>query len=146
MKIQTKLALLIVTASVGLVFAAGRQSPFVTKIARNDGDSRAGFSVSVTTTAWTTVLSSDVRRRYAVIHGTGTAMLEICLSTVSASATTCSATTDGRHMPNIGIVIEDYNEAPLYARSVASSAIIAATPVSLYGEYQYDSTDSSDFQ
>ena len=139
MKIQTKLALLIVTASVGLVFAAGRQSPFVTKIARNDGDSRAGFSVSVTTTAWTTVLSSDVRRRYAV-------MLEICLSTVSASATTCSATTDGRHMPNIGIVIEDYNEAPLYARSVASSAIIAATPVSLYGEYQYDSTDSSDFQ
>ena len=139
MKIQTKLALLIVTASVGLVFAAGRQSPFVTKIARNDGDSRAGFSVSVTTTAWTTVLSSDVRRRYAVI-------LEICLSTVSASATTCSATTDGRHMPNIGIVIEDYNEAPLYARSVASSAIIAATPVSLYGEYQYDSTDSSDFQ
>ena len=146
MKIQTKLALLIVTVSVGLVFAAGRQSPFVTKIARNDGDSRSGFYLSITTTAWTTVLSADVRRRYAVIHGTGTAMLEVCLSTISASGTTCSATTNARRMPAVGAVVEDYNEGALYARGLASSALLTATPVTLYGEEQYDSSDSSTFQ
>ena len=41
MKIPTKLALLIVTATVGIAFAASRQSPFVTKFARNDGDTRS---------------------------------------------------------------------------------------------------------
>lgn len=129
-----------------LAYAAPRQSPFVTKTARNDGDSRSGFRVSVGTAAWVEVLSSDVRRRYAVFYGTGTAMLEICLSTVSASGTTCLANTDGRHMPTIGVLIEDYSEAALYARGLANGVLTSSSPVILNGEYQYDSADSSSFQ
>lgn len=145
MKIQAKLGLLIIAVFAVSVFAAGRQSPFVTPTSVNNGNTRAGFMVAVTTTAWSTVLSSDVRRRYAVIHTTSTSVVEICLSTVSAAATTCTADTEGRHFPHIGTVVEDHSEAALYARGIAGDVESVAKSVNLYGETQYDSTDVSSY-
>ncbi len=144
MTVQTKLGLLLVALTVGVAVAAPRESPLVTKMTRNDGNTRVGFRLQISSVAWTAVLSSDPTRRYAVIHGTGTAMLEVCLSTVSAAATKCQTNTDGRHMPTVGIVIEDYNEGALYARSIESIATVANSSTTLLGEYQYDSGDSLD--
>lgn len=141
MKIQSKLALLIIVATVGMAFAAPRLNIFVQKVYQNNGDSRSGFTLNLSSSSWTTILSADANRRYAIFHATSTTVFEVCLSTVSASATTCTTTLPGRHIPTVGIVIEDYNEAPLYGRVVAGSAIVGASSTTILGETQKDSLD-----
>jgi hypothetical protein len=121
--------------------AASRQSPLVTKTSVDTGDTRAGFLISVSSKAWVNILPASGTRRYAIIYATSTSITEVCLSTVSAAATVCSATLPGRHLPSIGLVIEDNSGAALYARGIGGGDAIAPTAISLYGETQYDSGD-----
>lgn len=130
-----------VVAFAGLASTAPRKDFQVTKVFTNNGNARQEFLVNVTSTAWVEVLPASATRRYAVIHATSTSITEVCLSTISAAATVCSATTAGRHMPHVGIVIEDHNEAALYARGIAASASITPSSVYLMGEKQYDTGD-----
>lgn len=125
----------------GLALATPRLNVYVQKVSQNNGDYREGFLVSITSSSWTSILSADEDRRYAIIHATSTSITEVCLSTISAAATTCTATLPGRHIPNVGIVVEDWNEAPLYARGIAASDGITATSINLMGEKQKDSRD-----
>jgi hypothetical protein len=128
---------------VGLIFdardaySAPRDGFMVSKEYTNNGNARQGFMVTCASTTWTAVLPSSVIRRYAIIHTTSTSVAEVCLSTISASATVCAATTDGIHFPYVGVSIEDNNEAPLYCRVIAANG----ATVNLYGQKQYDTGD-----
>lgn len=145
MKIQALIGVLL-AVTVGIAFAAPRDRFEVTKTYRNHGNTRAVFSVTITSTAWTSILSADVKRRYAIFQTTSAvaSTSEVCLSTVSAAATVCSATTEGRHIPRVGVVIEDYSEAVLYGRRIGGSINVAAESLLLIGETQSDSGDALD--
>ena len=131
------MSLLGVIGFTSFAYTAPRSDFQVSKDYTNNGDTRSGFTVLVASTAWAEILPRDIERRLAVIHSTSTSVVEICLSTISASATTCSDTTNASRFPYVGTSIEDHNEAPLYGRVIAGNGGTAR----LYGQIQYDSGD-----
>lgn len=137
MKNHAKLSLVIIMAFAAMAWAASSPGSFVTKTYTNTGNTRAGFLVVVSSDSWSTILPASAIRRYSVIHATSTTVIEVCLSTISVTATVCSATLPGRHIPQVGIVIEDNSEAALYARVIDGNA----ADVNLMGERQHHDVD-----
>jgi hypothetical protein len=127
-----------IIALYGVIKSAPRQDYSVTKTYINNGNTRVPFSVSVASTSWTAVLSTQDTRRYSIIETTSTALPGfICLSTTTTSGTTCTNSSNGQKLGLVKYYIEDYNEAPIYARlqdGIAGSVYIV-------GEIQYDSKD-----
>lgn len=87
------LTVLLVFIFVGIVFAASRQSPFVTKMSQNDGDTISGVSISCSSTTWTTLLAASPTRRVAKLNSV-------------SGATTVILTTYGRSVYHIGVSTE----------------------------------------
>ena len=106
---------------VGLIFdardaySAPRLGPSVTKTSRNEGDTRSGFNVALTSTSWTQVLASNPRRRNALVQTASGSSYSICLSTFNTSTIVCSDTTLGA-LIEPGGVLSDYSEGILYGR------------------------------
>ena len=106
---------------IGLIFdareaySAPRLGPSVTKTSRNEGDTRAGFNVALTSTSWTQVLASNPRRRNALVQTASSSGYSVCLSTFNTSAISCSATTISA-LIEPGGVLSDYSEGVLYGR------------------------------
>ena len=136
MKKNLLIAVLLGVLMAGVAYTAPRGDFSVGKSYDNNGNTRVGFFVSVASTAWTTILSADANRRYAVVHATSTSIPELCIST-SALSSACTATLPGRHLPQVGIVFEDHNEAALYGRLLGG----VGGSVYLLGEKQHDSAD-----
>lgn len=130
-----------VLAFGSVAYTAPRSDFAVSKEYTNNGNTRQGFAVSVTSSAWVEVLPASVTRRFAVVHATSTSITEVCFSTTNAAATVCSASLPGKHMPYFGIVFEDHNEAAVYARGIGAATTIGPTSILLLGEKQYDSGD-----
>lgn len=126
---------------LGLVFiysnvnSAARGKVFVDKVYKNEGDLRVGLAVSVSSTSWATVLSSNVKRRHAILQNLSTASSLICLSTTTADGSICDSNVPGIRL-EAGSSYDDYNEGPLYAR-VADGG----SSETLFGMYFYDSGD-----
>lgn len=120
-------------------WGAPRNRTDVTKTSRNEGDTRPGFSVLVTTASWTQVVPENKRRRSAVLQTLTTASTSVCLSSFTVTATACL--TGKLHE---GVVLEagasytDFNEAIIYGR--ASGTTVGTT---VYGNINYDAEDSA---
>ena len=129
-----------VISIVATAESAPRLSPSVTKTSINEGDTRTPIGISVSSTGWTQVLATNVRRRNAVLQTLSTAAGTVCLSTTTTESS-CSATTKGYKI-EVGGVLTDYSEAALNARlfdATSGSAYV-------YGMEYHDSGDSSSFQ
>jgi len=122
-----------------LLFASPRGNIFTQRVYKDNGNTRLPFVVSVASTSWSTILSADGNRRYAIMHTSSTATADICLSTTTTAAADCSATTPGIKLGQVFESYEDYSQAALYGRSFADS--VGSTYI--YGEYHYDSRDSA---
>jgi hypothetical protein len=117
----------------GLVYASPRLAKHTTKTSRNEGNARNGIAIQVSSTTWTQVLSRKPDRRAALLHTLSTAGDTICISTITASGTLCTATTPGVRI-EAGGTYSDYSEQALYGRTASSSVYV-------YGLDYYDSRD-----
>jgi len=136
---HAKLTAIMVVGFVGIAFAASRQSPFVTKIARNDGDTRTPIYVSVSSTTWTQIVEQDYRNRRVLLQTLASADT-VCLSSVTTASIICDATTKGARLVATKDY-EDYSEAVLYGRAADTKSAVA-----VYGMKYHDSKDSSSFE
>lgn len=126
---------------VASLYSAPRMYIGVTKTSINEGDKRTGVYVSISSTGWTQVLGSDVRRRHALLQTLTPQNGLVCLSSASTSGTVCSATTLGVRL-STSAEYNDYNESLLYGRMEDAKG----GSVLIYGMEYYDSADSSSFQ
>lgn len=132
-------ALLLGAVLGGFVVAAPRDKVEVTKTYLNEGNSRTGLAVAVSSTAWTQVLPAGITRRASTLHTLSTAGDTVCLSTMTTTSIVCGATTLGVHLEAGGVYI-DNSEQALYGRVTDASA----TTVYVYGFTYKDSKDDGD--
>lgn len=123
--------------------AAPRGAFDVTKTYLNEGQTRVGLAVACSSSAWTSVLPTGITRRAAVLHTLSTASETVCLSTITATAITCTSDTAGIHLEKGGTYI-DNSEDVLYCKVATGSAITTAYSVYLYGMVYRDSKDDGD--
>jgi hypothetical protein len=114
-----------------LAYAAPRDKPGVTRIARNDGNTRLPFTVLCLDSAWTVVGSTKtvasqvnatgeyaaIRRRSITIQTLSTVNYAVCLSTISASADTCQDATTGYELGSSWASVSAYDEGLWYCRT-----------------------------
>lgn len=139
MTVQGKLATILVVGFVGVAFAAARQSPFVTKVARNDGNSLTPFATSCSSTTWTALASSDFRTRRITFENL-TGGETVCLSTGPTNSNLCTATAPSYKLVSPG-EYDYYSESALYCRALDTKAAQV-----VHGIKYYDSNDSSAFE
>jgi len=121
---------------VGIAFAASRQSPLVTKVASNDGDTLSSFATSCSSTTWTAISASDFRTRRITIQNL-TGGQTVCLSSGSVNSNLCTATAPSYKLISPS-VYEYYSEAGVYCRTLD-----AQTAQTIHGIKYYDSKDST---
>lgn len=124
---------------VAILLAAPRKEIFVSKVYTNEGNSRTGIAVSVSSTSWTMVLPKDSIRRSALIQTLSSSAGTICLSTTTDSNLVCGVNTPGIRIEP-GKTYTDNSEAPLYGRLADG----VAGPVYIYGMIFKDTNDSGD--
>lgn len=137
---HARLALIAIVGFVGVAFAASRQSPFVTKVAQNDGNTIAPFAVSCSSTAWTALVASDYRTRRVTVQNL-TGGQSVCLSTGTNSDICAAAVTSEGFRLISPATYDMYTEAPIYCRALDAQAAQV-----IYGIKYYDSGDSSSYE
>lgn len=125
-----------------------RKESSVTRITRNDGDSRAPFAITVTSYTWTVVGSSStsvgtqtgasrLRRRAMTIQTLGTVTYGVCLSSVSAAANACDDSIGGYELGAAWGSVSIYDEVAWYARTRTGGTTV------IKGSEHYDSRDEA---
>ena len=144
---------LISSALLGLFMAGAaqafpRKDSSVTRVARNDGDSNLPFTVTCLDSAWTVVGSSStnagtqtgasrLRRRAMTVQTLGTVTYSVCLSSVTASGTTCADTTTGYEIGAAWGSVSIYDEAAWYCRTRSGGS------TAIKGAEHFDSRDEA---
>ena len=122
-----------------LAWGAPRNRTDVTKTSMNEGDTRPGFAVLVTTAAWTQIIPANPRRRSAVLQTLASSSTSVCISSFTVTATAClSGKLHEGVILEAGASYTDYNEALIYGR--ASGTTVGTT---VYGNINYDAEDSA---
>lgn len=128
-------ALAAATAMYALAAPTGYPNT-VDRVAQNEGNRRTEIGVLVTSFTWTVVISTDIRRRSAILHTTQDAPGDVCLRFASDS-TACTRAASGIQLEP-GASYSDFSEAVLYGRAEA------LTPgTTLYGFSFFDIGDST---
>ena len=117
-----------------LLKAEPRGDTFVTKVAENEGNTRAGFSVSCSSNEWTTVLAVRAIRRSFLVQSLSTATELVCLSTFTTSGYACSSSAPGVTLATRD-TYNDNSEQAIYCRGQSGAA------QTLKGFENYDSRD-----
>lgn len=113
-------ALLALTAGVGLAQATGSvNSPYAQMQYRDEGNTRDLFNVSCSSTAWTTLISSQPVSRQVIFMALESNTDGVCLS----SATSSNACDDSKKGPELeaGSSLTDYGILGWTCRSRANS-------------------------
>lgn len=120
----------------GVLSAAPRRDTVVDKTARNDGDTRAGLTVTCTSTAWTAVVATRATRRKVYLINISGSGGPICIGTATMEAGLACA--NGTHGIELGTsaAFEDSNEGALTCRSRTGAGVAV-----LKGFDEYDSAD-----
>ena len=115
-------------------------NPSVQLTARQDGDTRSGIYVALSSQSWTEIVPErDNRRKFRVEIGTSV-VYDVCLATHSASTIGCPAAPGGVILKALvgANVYEDSNGAAVYGRISAGNG---ATGITATGFDLYDSGD-----
>jgi len=123
-------------ASGVMLWAAPRKFNDVTKTSRNEGNTRAGFSVACTSSAWTTIVAARTERRSVLVHTLPSIGGGVCISThPTSSATACDDDAIGVEL-STSSSFTDYGEGFLTCRM---RALVATSKVK--GFDYYDNRD-----
>lgn len=142
------LAALLGLSLAGISHAGPRSSSAVQRVTRNDGDSNKPFVVSCLDSAWTIVGSSStsvgsqtgasrLRRRAMTVQTVATVTYAVCLSSITASGTTCADTTTGYELGTAWGSVSIYDEAAWYCRARSGG------PTVIKGVEHFDSRDEA---
>ncbi len=128
-------ALLSVCLLTSLAMAVPRGSPYVEMGSINEGDTRSGINVSLSSSAWTAVLPNRAPRRNGVLGTLADCTYDVCLSSFNTVGVTCSSTTKGVRLEPGGS-FREYSETILYGR-----VEVTGTAVRIRGFDYFDSSD-----
>ena len=119
-----------------MLWAAPRKFNDVTKTSRNEGDTRAPFSIACSSSAWSTVVAARVERRSVLIHTLTNPGGGVCLSTYTTSSSiACDDSANGVEL-STSSAYTDYGEGAITCRI---RALVPTTRVK--GMDYYDSRD-----
>ena len=104
---------------------SGRSAAPLAPVYQNDGDVLDGFSISCSSTAWTTVKASRPARRRLHIQVLDSNSYGVCVSTVSTVGVVCDDSAVGVEL-STGVAnlsqVDVFSEGPLNCRARAGSA------------------------
>lgn len=97
-----------------------RGTPFVQKVAQNDGDTPASFATSCSSTAWTSLFAANPKMRRGIVQNLASGQ-SVCLSEINTASTKCTAATAGYTLLSPG-EYEHRSEGVLYCRALDGQA------------------------
>lgn len=113
-------------------FAAGSLFSGVTPTFTNQGNAPIPFNTAITTTSWTTIISSDTISRGLIIESDPANSVTICISTLTISGIggaandACNASTTGVKL-SAGGSWTDYSQVQWTARGYTATGATALT-------------------